>query len=345
MADAAGRGFDPPKFLQGMAMRTRLATGMLVLGGAVALGACSKHSAEPAEAVSEQAMADVAPAAAPVAEASATAATGSAASGPDVATQLQSAATTQDDGERKFIRTANVEFQVREVYRAALAIEDLAAQHGGFVVRNNIRSEVDDVQTRPSGTGNLVELTTYTVHGALQVRVPSARTQAFLRGLANQVEFLENRDFQAVDAQFELLRQQLAFARHQDAQRSLGQVAQERGKLGDKADAISARTNSQSQRDEALIAQRTFEDRVAFATIDLSLHQSPQVRRTERADVEAIVRRGGPGFFAQLGHALGVGWYGLLDVVVALARLWAFWLVLGATVFVVRRWRGRARAD
>ena len=321
-------------------MRTRLVAGMLVLGGAIALGACSKHSAEPAEAMSESTAADMA---APAMEASDSEAKGKATPEPDVATQLQSAATTQEDGERKFIRTATVEFQVREVYRAALAIEDLAAQHGGFVVRNNIRSEVDDVETRASGTGNLVELTTYTVHGALQVRVPSARTQLFLRGLASQVEFLENRDYQAIDAQLELLRQQLAYARHQDAQRSLGQVAQERGKLGAKADAIAARTDAQGQRDEALIARKTFEDRVAFATIDLSLHQSPQVRRAERADVEAIVRRGGPGFFARLGHALSTGWYGLLEVVIALSRLWALWLVLGAAVWGARAWRRRLR--
>ncbi|GAB3345003.1 DUF4349 domain-containing protein [Lysobacter tyrosinilyticus] len=324
-------------------MRTWLAAGLLVCGGVLALGACSKRSNEPVEAMSEQTAADAAPAAAPAAPEAlrSRAATGGAKAEPDVATQLQSAATTQDDGERKFIRTATVDFQVRGVYRAALAIEDLAAQHGGFVVRNNIRTEIDDVETRSSGAGNLIELTTYTMHGDLQVRVPSARTQAFLRALASQAEFLNSRDFSAVDAQFELLRQQLAYARHQDAQQALGQVAQERGKLGDKADAIQARTDSQSERDEALIAQKTFEDRVAFATIDLSLHQSPQVRRTERPDVEEIVRREGPGFFARLGHAISTGWYGLLDAAIALTQLWALWLVLTVVVIAVRRWRRR----
>lgn len=325
-------------------MRTWLAAVLLVCGGVLMLGACSKRSAEPAETMSEQAATDAAPAAAPAApEPNRSLAPPGAAPEPDVATQLQSAATTQDDEERKFIRTATVNFQVREVYRAALAIEDLVAQHGGFVVRNNIRTEVVDVETRPSGAGNLVELTTYTMHGALQVRVPSARTQAFLRALAAQVEFLHSRDFAAVDAQFELLQQQLAYARHQDAQQALGQVAQERGKLGDKADAIAARADSQSRRDEALIARKTFEDRVAFATIDLSLHQSPQVRRSERPDVEAIVRRDGPGFLTRLGHALSVGWYGLLDFAIALMRLWALWLALAAMVMGVRRWRRWSR--
>ncbi|HEV8694278.1 MAG TPA: DUF4349 domain-containing protein, partial [Lysobacter sp.] len=204
--------------------------------------------------------------------------------------------------------------------------------------KNDIRTEIDDIQSRPSGDGKLIELATYTVHAALQVRVPSARTQAFLRALASQVEFLDNRNFEAVDAQFELLRQQLAYARYQEAQRALGEVGEGRGKLGEKAETVGARTAAQSQRDEALIAQKTFEDRVAFATIDLSLYQSPQVRRTERLDVDAIVRRDGPGFFSRLSHSLSVGWYGLLDCIVALSRLWPLWFGLALAVWLVRRW-------
>jgi hypothetical protein len=255
--------------------------------------------------------------------------------------QLRSAVTSQEDGERKFIRTATAEFRVREVYGSALAIEDLAAKHGGFVTRNDISSQIVEVRTRPAGDGNLIELATYTVRGQLQVRVPSTRAQAFLRALAAQVEFRDSRTFAAMDAQFELLRRQLAYARHQDAQRALGDVAAGPGKVGEKARAVDARTQSQAQRDEALIASKEFEDRVAFATIDLSLYQAPRVRSTVRMDVDEAARRASPGFFRRLGHALSTGWFGLLDAAVVLSQLWPLWLVLGAMVFAVRRWRQR----
>ena len=48
----------------------------------------------------------------------------------------------------------------------------------------------------------------------LQVRVPSARAQPFVRLLAAEMDFLDRREYRAVDAQFELLRQELARARH-----------------------------------------------------------------------------------------------------------------------------------
>jgi hypothetical protein len=312
---------------------------VILAGGLLALGACSKQE----RAADAQQVAAEAPAAATEMPAAnlARRRTDAPMEAPPTEDQLRSAVTSQEGGERKFIRTAAAEFRVREVYGSALAIEDLAAKHGGFITRNDISSQIDEVRTRPAGDGNLIELATYTVRGQLQVRVPSTAAQAFLRALAAQVEFLDSRTFAAMDAQFELLRQQLAYARYQDAQRALGGVAAGPGKVGEKAQAVDARTQSQAQRDEALIASKEFEDRVAFATIDLSLYQAPRVRSTVRMDVDEAARRASPGFFRRLGHALSTGWFGLLDAAVVLSQLWPLWLVLGAMVFAVRRWRQR----
>ena len=107
---------------------------------------------------------------------------------------------------------------------------------------------------------------------------------------------------------------------------------------------MEARTQAQAERDEALIERRQFEDRVAFATIDLGLYQMPQVRRTERVDVDAVLLRDGPSFFSRAWHAISGGWYGLLNVLVALIAVWPLWLALGAVVWVALRLRRRRPA-
>ena len=140
------------------------------------------------------------------------------------------------------------------------------------------------------------------------------------------------------------MRQQLARQRAQDQQQELGDAVQAGGKLGDKAGAIAARGEARGQRDEAVFAQKEFEDRVAFSTIKLSLRQDVQVRKAERVDVDAVFRDNGPGFFSQLGDALRVGWRAGQQVVVALAALWPAWLVLLAAVIGWRRWRRKPSA-
>lgn len=324
-------------------MRTRqpylrtLAITSLALAGLFA--GCSRHE-QKADADmaprAESADAAVAPAASPAVAAQ------QAPAGMDATPtldQVASSAATYTDAQRKFIRTARAEFQVQDVYRSGLAIEDVVAAHGGFVVRNEAGAQVGAVQRRPKGGGKLLELAEYTVRGSLTVRVPSERTQAFLRAIAAQMEFLDGRTFEARDAQFDLLRQQLAWRRNQDAQRDIGAAIEAGGKLGQKTDAIAARVEAGAARDEALVAQKEFEDRVAFSTIELTLHQSPRIRQTELVDTEAVFARNSPGFFSRLGSSLRAGWYGLLDVLLALLQVWPLWLALGTGAWAWRRWR------
>lgn len=259
------------------------------------------------------------------------------------AAQVSSSAATFDDGQRKFIRTAQAQFRVKDVYTSALAIEDVAAQQGGFVVDNDIAAQTLSVQRRPAGDGKLLELAEYTVRGTLTVRVPSDKTQTFLRAIASQMEFLDQRGFDAADAQFQMLRQQLAYQREQQAQLELGQALQPGDRLDRKADVIAARTGSKLQRDEALIQQKEFEDRVAFSTINLTLYQLSKIRQTEMVDVEAVFEKHSPGFFWRLFGALRVGWYGLLDLLLALLQVWPLWVAVGLGVYGLRRWNNARR--
>jgi hypothetical protein len=252
--------------------------------------------------------------------------------------QVSSSAATFDDGQRKFIRTAQAEFRVKDVYSSALAIEDVAAQQGGFVVNNNITSQTMNMQRRPAGDGKLIELVEYRVRGTLSVRVPSDKTQAFLRAIASQMEFLDQRSFDAADAQFQMLRQQLAYQREQQAQMELGQAMQSGDRLDRKSEVIAARTGAKLQRDEALIQQKEFEDKVDYSTINLTLYQLSKIRQTEMVDVEAVFQKHSPGFFTRLFDALRVGWYGVLDLFIGLMNVWPLWLVMGLGLYGLRRW-------
>jgi len=90
--------------------------------------------------------------------------------------QLTSIATHQTDPGRKFIRTARASFRVKEVYAAAMAIEDAVAGQGGFVIRNDIQAQTLRAVSHPVGDGQRLQLTEYTMRGSLVVRVPSDRS-------------------------------------------------------------------------------------------------------------------------------------------------------------------------
>ena len=255
--------------------------------------------------------------------------------------QLTSSANSYTDGERQFVRTADLDFTVKDVYQSALAIEDMAAASGGFVIKNEIHAELGRTLQRPSSAGKLLELTEYTQHGALVLRVPSAKTQSFLRTLASQIVFLNQRNFNAEDVELQLLRQQLAYRRQQETQQSLGNVAADGGRADRRADVIAAQGEAKANRDEAELAQREFADKVAFSTISLTLTQPAQVRQSEVVDVEAVLYQNRPSFGSRLAQSLSGGWNSLLDVAVGLAGAWPMWLLLAAGAGTVIYYRKR----
>lgn len=310
----------------------------------VLLAACKKEEAPSAAPAPEAGMVAELKRAAPMAEPQAPAAAADkAVTAATPAQQMGSSAATYTDSERKFIRTANARFQVKDVYLAALGIEDTVAGHGGFVVKNDIHAESVSRQTHPIGGGKLMELNEYRVQGHLIVRVPSARTQEFLRAIVGHVVFLDERNFSARDAQFDLLRQQLDMLRNQETQGELGQAVEDGGKLSHKTDAIAVRNDVKAARDAALLAKKEFEDQVAFSTIELKLYQPSRVLQTERADVDSIYRQARPGFFSRLGEQLRGGWEGLLEFFLALALIWPLLLMIGAVVAAVWRVKRRQR--
>jgi hypothetical protein len=255
------------------------------------------------------------------------------------AEQMVSSAASYEDGQRKFVRTANANFRVKDVYQSSIAIENIVANQGGFVVANQINANVDRVNRYSIGDAKLIELAEYTVQGNLTVRVPSNKTQDFLRAMINQVEFLDQRSFDARDVQFELLRKQLEFLRNQEAQKQLGDLSNSPGKIADKAAIISGQNNTKAVRDEAVVVQKEVEDKVAFSTISLSLYQLSKIRKTELDDVDAIAKAIRPGFFKRAFSAFSIGWYGLLDIVLDLFAIWPLWLAIGLAVFAIRRFR------
>lgn len=255
--------------------------------------------------------------------------------------QLSSAAVTQDDGQRAFIRTASAEFEVQDVYKTALAIEDDVAALGGFVVENDIRSEVTETRRRALGQELQLTLTRYRTVGALTVRVPTDKTQTFLRALAKQMTFLERRNFQARDAQLEILRARLAQQRAQQTQAAIASAGEE-GRTRDRVDAARAQGEAQLERDSALLAQREYEDSVAFSTLHLTFRQEPQVRTSEGVDADAVMRDRGPGFFRRLASSLQSGWNAVLEVTLVLMAAWPVWLLVLVALGGLRAWRRRS---
>ncbi len=101
-----------------------------------------------------------------------------------------SAAVQPKNSNRKFVRTADIKFKVKNVAKSTGVIEDATNKFGGFVTFTNLQSNIiDEDQTKISPDSSLVT-TKYTVENNLTIRVPNRQLDTVIKTIAHQIGFL-----------------------------------------------------------------------------------------------------------------------------------------------------------
>ncbi|MBK8497918.1 MAG: DUF4349 domain-containing protein [Flavobacteriales bacterium] len=253
------------------------------------------------------------------------------------ATMSSSAARATSDTNRRFIRTADLRFRVKDVVKSTYAIEDLIAGFGGHVEHTELTSRVDHRYTTPISQDSLLETTKFTVINRATLRVPAANLDTALKSLARFVDFLDSRTVKAEDVRLMLMSNRMTqqrIARHQ--QRMETAIDEQGRRLRETAGAEDRLLDRQEQADQARLSSLGLEDRIAYSTIVIDIYQ----RQSTRHDLlpnEQNIDRYEPGFFSELAASLAFGWKLLVRIVLFIARSWSVLLIMAVIFAVLRR--------
>ena len=255
----------------------------------------------------------------------------------DNGTMSSSAARPTGDTSRRFIRTADLQFRVKDVVKATYSIEDLIAGFGGHVEHTELTSRVDNRYTTPVSADSLLETTKFTVMNRATLRVPASQLDTALKSLACFVDFLDHRTVDAQDVRLLLMANRMTQQRVAKHEKRLTEAIDEQGKkLRETVTAEDRLLDRQEQADEAKLSNLGLEDRVAYSTIVIDIYQRQSTRHELLAD-ERNIERYEPGFFSELGDALSDGWKLLVNVALFLARSWSVILIMAVIFLALRR--------
>ncbi len=239
---------------------------------------------------------------------------------------LSSSAAVEDvHSNRKFVRTADLKFKVKDVKTATYAIEDVVAKNNGFVTHTNLSSTISFMNTIPLSEDSSKEVTHYNVENSIEIRVPNSRLDDALKQMNGLVEFLDYRNINADDVTLKLLVNRLTQKRITTHEHRLDNADHVKAKLKERVDAENSLLNAEEQKDQALVANLNIQDQVDFSTIKIYLYQRSSVKEELVAN-EKIIEPYEPGFFEKAGDSLKVGLNTLEIIVLLLVRIW--WLIL-----------------
>ena len=248
-----------------------------------------------------------------------------------------SAAVTPKNSNRKFVRTADIKFKVKNVAQSTTVIEDATTKFGGFVTNTNLQSNItEEEQTKVSPDSTLIN-TKYTVENNMTIRVPNTQLDTVIKTIAKQIGFLNYRVIKSDDVTLQLLSNTLSQKRSNTTENRIAKDIDTKGKkLNQIIDAEENLASKKEQNDEKKIANLGLQDQVNFSTITLLTYQDKTTKQEMIAN-EKSVNAYRPNIGLQIWDSIKTGWFILEKIISFLIVLWPFALMGIFAFFVYKK--------
>ena len=238
-----------------------------------------------------------------------------------------SAAVENKNSNRKFVRTADVKFKVKNVAKSTYAIEDATTKFGGFVTYTNLQSNIhSEDRTKVSQDSTLVT-TKYKVDNNITIRVPNTKMDTVIKTIAKQIHFLDYRIIKADDVSLQMLSNELAQKRSNSSEKRLENAIDSKGKkLNQVVKAEETLDAKKEQNDASKLQNLSLQDQVNFSTLTLNIYQDESIKQEMVAN-EKSINAYRPNIGLQIWDSVKTGWFMLENIVSFLVVLWPFALI------------------
>lgn len=238
-----------------------------------------------------------------------------------------SAAVENKNSNRKFVRTADVKFKVKNVAKSTYAIEDATTKFGGFVTYTNLQSNIhSEDRTKVSQDSTLVT-TKYKVDNNITIRVPNTKMDTVIKTIAKQIHFLDYRIIKADDVSLQILSNELAQKRSNSSEKRLENAIDSKGKkLNQVVKAEETLDAKKEQNDASKLQNLSLQDQVNFSTLTLNIYQDKSIKQEMVAN-EKSINAYRPNIGLQIWESVKTGWFMLEHIVSFVVVLWPFALI------------------
>lgn len=245
-----------------------------------------------------------------------------------------SAAVEKKGDNRKFIRTADLKFKVKNVPQSTYAIENATNKFGGYVTYTNLQSTISDQIETKISQDSILETTKFSVENNITIRVPNTKLDTLIKVIAKQIAFLDYRLIKADDVSIQMIKNQLIQTRKKKHQKRLEKAIDIKGKkLNDITIAESDLEDQKEQNDSSKIENLSLQDQVNFSTLKLQIYQPESLKQEKIANTKDK-SDDQTNIGIEILDALKNGWYMLKEIIVFIFNFWAI-LLIGTVGFIV----------
>jgi hypothetical protein len=229
--------------------------------------------------------------------------------------------------DKQFIKTADVNMEVKDVYEATISIEKSVQELGGFVTHSDLKSNVVSEETYNTSDEQAMLIKKYQSENAMQVRVPTEKLGELLTLINNKKLFLNARSIHAEDVTANIKYSALEAQRNKKTTDNIAQMKVNKDKVT-MSDENMKEGNSQQ------LESMNMTDMLKYSTVDIYIKE-PKIRIAEIAvtNTQSIDDKYKFDFLYSAKSAFVEGYYLIQKIVVGLITVWPI-VLIGIAVFI-----------
>lgn len=236
---------------------------------------------------------------------------------------------TRTPNDKKFIKTAETKFLVKNVRLASENIEDLAARYSGYVTYSNLQNRENDYLRTEINRDSVIITKRIVVENQIVLQIPNENLDSLVRNLNKMILFLDYRIVKMDEITFSILTNQKTRERLKDYEiRQKKHVDKKESKLKETTAAEENILNRQTQADNLEVENLALQDQVKYCTLTIYLYQKSFYYK----ETEVQFNRDSfePNLIIRIFYALVDGWVILKYIIVFLFKCWwLFVFILG----------------
>ncbi len=241
------------------------------------------------------------------------------------------------DSGRVFVRTADLNFKVKDVKLATFDIERIVRENRGYVTNTALESTVKYKNAVRVSRDSIKETIHYDVQTNMTIRVPNSELDKTLSEIAVLFEYLDHRRVHSEDITRDLQLSALSQSNFKHHKQRVEKVIDEKGKkLNSTLEAENSLFEKQAMANQTSVDTKELNYDVAYSTVSISIYQNESTKSDMLAYSEPI-KPYEPPFSGKLMDAASTGGTILVEILLFFIRLWPLWLIGAGVWLLVKR--------
>lgn len=256
----------------------------------------------------------------------------------EISTDSISSAATISVKDKQFIKTANVNMEVKDVYGATISIEKSVQELGGFVTHSNLQSRVISEDTYNTSNEEAMLVKKYQTENTMQVRVPTAKLGELLTLINDKKLFLNSRIINAEDVTSSIKYAEMEGKRIKKTSENISELKTTKDK-------VKMSDENMSEENQQQLANLDVTDNLKYSTVDIYIKE-PKLRIAEIAITNSknIDNKYKFNFMYDVKNAFVEGFYLIQRIIIGLVAIWPIVIIAGFAFYFYRKNKSNKRS-